>query len=88
MQKKAPRISKNLRNFGHDRLKIFYIYNSYGISLKNEEFLARQRTFWDIRTQKIYICTNSRQPYGFVRRSAKEQVFVENEKFLLFTAFT
>ena len=77
MQKKAPRISKNLRNFEHDRLKISYIYNSDGISLKNGKFLARQRTFWDIRTQKIYICTNSRQPYGFVRRSAKEQISKE-----------
>ena len=40
IQKKTPRISKNLRNFGYDRLKIFYIYNSDGFSLENREIQA------------------------------------------------
>ncbi len=58
IQKKTLRISRNLWNFGHGRLEIFYIYNSDGISLKRGKFQACQRTFWDIRTQKICICPN------------------------------
>ena len=61
---KALRISKNLRNFGYDRPKIFYIYNSDGFSLENREIQACKHTFLDIRTQKICIYTNGLQFHG------------------------
>ena len=37
IQKKLLRISKDQRNFGHGRLKIFHIYNLGIISLKKRD---------------------------------------------------
>ena len=60
-EKKHCVYPRNLWNFGYDRLKIFYIYNSDGISLENREIQACKHTFLDIRAQKICIYTNGLQ---------------------------
>ena len=58
IQKKTPRISKNLRNFGYDRLKIFYIYNSKGISLKKRDSGPDSACFWISECKKFVYVQN------------------------------